>query len=290
VAPTVDSLFPPDAMVRKVHGEGVLLAGGGRALLLQIAHPAIAAGVAEHSSFQYRRTDRLLRTLRSTLAIVFGSREQALAVVSRINALHRRVAGEGYNARDPELLLWVLSTLIDTSLLVHERFVRRLGPDEAAAYYEDMRRIGLLLGLPAGVMPADLNAHRRYFEEMVASLQVSATALALTRQIFRPNPGLEAPMWLVRQTASALLPPRLRAQFGLDWGTAREATLQALSGLSRGLLPLIPAAVRAPPPFLMPPRDSQRRFSGLRRGIRKTGPRGRGQPTTLASTGVRTGD
>ena len=107
-------------MAQRVLHEGVLLLGGGRALLMQIAHPLVASGVAEHSNFRTDRIDRLLRTLRLTLAIVFGSREQALAAAGSINRVHEGVAGAGYAARDPELLLWVLATLIDTSLAMHD--------------------------------------------------------------------------------------------------------------------------------------------------------------------------
>ena len=247
-----EAYFAPDSMVRRVHREGVILLGGGRALLLQIAHPAVAAGVAEHSSFQTRRTDRLLRTLRSTLAIVFGSREQALTAASRINTIHRSVTSEEYDARDPELLLWVLSTLIDTSLIIHERFVRKLRQAEAQAYYQDMRRIGALLGIPQERLPERLEEHQDYFATMIASLQVSSAAKALAAELFRPSPGLAPVMWLVKQLSAGLLPPRLRREFDLSWGPKREATLTLASGVSRLLIPRIPAAMRAPPGFLLP--------------------------------------
>ena len=143
-------------MVRRVHGEGVLLLGGGRALLMQIAHPDVARGVAEHSRFREERFGRLLRTLRPMFAIAFGTREQALAAAASINRIHDDVAGPGYRASDAALLLWVLATLIDTGLVMHERFVRPLARDEAQAYYEDMRRFGLLFGLSPEQMPATI--------------------------------------------------------------------------------------------------------------------------------------
>ena len=129
-----EPLFTDASMIRRVHREGVTLLGGGRALLMQIAHPAIAAAVAEHSSFRSDPLQRLLRTLRPTLAMAFGTPTQAGRAVAMINATHRRVTGPGYGATDPALLLWVLATLIDTSLLMHERFVHPLRPAEAEAY------------------------------------------------------------------------------------------------------------------------------------------------------------
>src|SRR5688572_32255524 len=168
--------FPNDAMVRRVHGEGVLLLGGGRALLMQIAHPDVARGVAEHSRFREERFGRLLRTLRPMFAIAFGTREQALAAASGVNRIHDGVAGTGYRATDPALLLWVLATLIDTTLVMHERFVRPLTAHEAQAYYEDMRRFGLLFGLAPEQMPATVEDLRTYVEEMSISLRVSDEA------------------------------------------------------------------------------------------------------------------
>ncbi|MBM4443638.1 MAG: DUF2236 domain-containing protein, partial [Candidatus Rokubacteria bacterium] len=107
----------------------------GRALLLRIAHPAVAAAVARHSRYRADPLARLLRTLRPTLAIVFGTPAEAAA---RINAVHTRVAGPGYRATDPALLAWVLATLIDTALLMHDRFVRPLPAPVRARYYDEM--------------------------------------------------------------------------------------------------------------------------------------------------------
>src|SRR5262245_593185 len=129
-------------MIRRVHSEAIVLLGGGRALLLQLAHPAVAAAVAEHSSFQKRRLERLLGTLKPTLAIVFGDARTATAAASSINATHARVQSAAYDARDPDLLLWVLATLIDTALLMHCRFLRPLSSVEEQSYYQDMLRAG----------------------------------------------------------------------------------------------------------------------------------------------------
>ena len=241
-------------MIRRVHSEGVLLLGGGRALLMQIAHPSVAAGVEAHSSYRSRKLDRLLRTLRSTYALIFGTRAQALSAAARVNDLHRGVNGDGYDALDPELLCWVLATLIDTSLQVHERFVRPLTVAERDAYYEDAKRLGPLLGLPAAAIPTDLQAHHRYVDKMAESLSVSECAKAISAELFRPSPGLELPLWFVKQVTAGLLPHSLRRQFGLSWDSRSEAVLRAGALLSRSLLPRLPAHLRAPPVVLMPRR------------------------------------
>ena len=246
--------FPEDSAVRRMHNEGVLLLGGGRALLLQIAHPVVAAGVANHSSYRTERWRRLLRTLRPMHEIVFGSRDQALAAAQGTNRIHKRVTGPGYDARDPALLLWVLATLIDTSLVMRERFIGPLAPEEAEAYYADMCRLGLLLDVPADCLPADLAAFRTYFEDTLASLEVSEAGRGIARELLKLTPTSWPAIAPLRLLTAGLLPESLREQFGLGWGAKREATLQAIEAFSRAVVPRLPGRLRRPPWFLMPSR------------------------------------
>ncbi|MPZ47954.1 MAG: DUF2236 domain-containing protein [Dehalococcoidia bacterium] len=250
--PGVALPFAAGSAIRRLHGEGVVLLGGGRALLMQLAEPRIARGVAEHSSFRRDRLARLLRTLRPMYAIAFGSREQALAAAASVNRLHESVAGDGYSARDQELLVWVLATLIDTTLVMHESFLPPLDPLIAAAYYEQMQRVGELLGIPCGAMPRDLPAFHGYVAEAVATLEVSPLAQELAAAIFRPRPGPWLGMWPLRQLTAGLLPPRLRAGFDLGWGPGRDRTLDLTASLSRRVLPAVPKRWRGPPAFLLP--------------------------------------
>ena len=244
--------FPDDCMARRVHREGVLLLGGGRALLMQIAHPSVAKGVAEHSRFRADRIDRLLRTLRPTLAIVFGTRQQALEAAAGINRIHERVTGATYAATDPDLLLWVLATLIDTSVFMHERFVRPLDPAERDAYYADMCHVGSLLGIPEDVMPADLDALEAYVDRMCRTLVVSDEAREITEALFASNVLTWPVMDSVRVLTAGLLPEPLRSQFGLAWGPNHQRALEATCRASRLILPHVPSRLRAPPWFLMP--------------------------------------
>jgi uncharacterized protein (DUF2236 family) len=244
--------FDDDAVVRRVHREGVLLLGGGRALLMQIAHPSVARGVAEHSNFRTRHLERLLRTLRPTLAIVFGTREQALAAAGGINRIHEGVTGAGYAARDPDLLLWVLATLIDTSVVMHERFVRPLGTGERAAYYEDMSRVGAMLGIPGGSMPQSLEALQAYVAQMNETLVVSDEAREIAGALFESNLLTLPAMVSIRLLTAGLLPAPLRSQFGLSWGQGRQRALDATCRASRLVLPRLSAKLRATPRFLMP--------------------------------------
>ena len=239
-------------MARQVHREGVLLLGGGRALLMQIAHPLVAKGVAEHSNFRNDRINRLLRTLRPTLAIVFGTREQALQAASGINRIHEAVRGDIYAAKDPGLLLWVLATLIDTSLVMHERFVRPLTAVERAAYYEDMRRLGAVLEIPPDAMPETLEALQAYVSQMCETLEVTDEARDIAHALFESNLLAWPLMRSVRAMTAGVLPQPLRDQFGLHWGERREKTLAFACAASQKVLPRVPRRLRAPPWFLMP--------------------------------------
>src|SRR4029077_8097333 len=112
-------LYGPGSEAWRLNREAMLLLGAGpRALLLQIAHPAVAAGVNDHSDFRADPWRRLAGTLRSYLTIVYGSTAAARAEIRRLNTLHRGITGPGYAARDPELALWVHATLVDSTMAV----------------------------------------------------------------------------------------------------------------------------------------------------------------------------
>src|SRR5438105_12780498 len=151
----MQTLPGPGSVAWRVNREAALLLGGGRALLMQVAHPKVAAGVAEHSDFQRDPLARLNRTLELSLALSFGSREQVRAAARQINRVHERVAGDGYSALDPDLLLWVHATLVDSAILTYRTFVGRLTASETEEYYQEAKPIGVLLGIPPDRFPAE---------------------------------------------------------------------------------------------------------------------------------------
>lgn len=239
-------LFADDAVIRRVDGELVLLLGGPRALLMQLAHPLVARGVAEHSGFQADPFARLQRTLDASFAIVFGSDEQAHAAADGVRVAHRRVRGDGYDANDPDLLLWVHSTLVDTALRMHNRFLRPLPPSEAEEFYRQSMSVAEVLGVPRDHQPSDLAAFRAYVRHAVATLVVSDDARRLAAAVLRPRlPIIAEPVViLVRNLTAGLLPPPLRRGYGLGWDPLRQAALHAATVASRQTLPLVPAALR----------------------------------------------
>src|ERR1700676_5224427 len=148
MGPVLPGLYSDDSITRRVSRENVLLLGGGRALLMQLAHPKVAAGVDEHSDFRTNPIRRLRRTIRMTMAIVFGDRDTALAAARGVNHAHASVQGAGYRALDPDLLLWVYATLADTALVTYEVFVKRLLPRERSDFHQEFKLLGALLGIP----------------------------------------------------------------------------------------------------------------------------------------------
>lgn len=245
-------MFGPGSLTWRVNGEAVLLLGGGRALLLQVAHPGVAAGVAEFSNYRDDPWRRLLRTLDTTLTIVFGDAEASEAASTRLRRVHERVAGtddrgEPYRALDPELLLWVHATLIDTALTIYTRYVGRLTPEELGAYYAEMKELGAAYSIPPESMPADYGAFRDYWDSMLdGGIRVTDTTRDVADAILRPDltplawPAVE----LLRAVTVGTLPDGLRTELGLAWGPARERALAGSQLAVRRLIPLLPALLR----------------------------------------------
>jgi uncharacterized protein (DUF2236 family) len=240
------------AAARRVHANAALLVGGGRALLMQLAHPMVARGVAEHSAFTHDPITRLVRTLRLTLTLVYGNDDEVERALDAINGVHQRVAGPGYAASDPALLLWVHATLIDTALRMHALLVRPLNDVEAAAYYQDMQRIGAALGIPCEAFPPDMSSFSTYLSAMNQTLQVSDAARSLAHEIFRPRGVITPALFVTRALTAGLLPEPLRLQYGMSWGPRRQAGLGASAKLSRAVHPWLPRVLKQTPAFLLP--------------------------------------
>jgi uncharacterized protein (DUF2236 family) len=246
-------IFPDDAVIRRVDKEAVLILGGGRALLMQLAHPLVAQGVAEHSGFESDPWSRLVRTLQAGYTIVFGTRSEAEQTAAVVHAVHERVTGDGYQANDPELLLWVHSTLTDTALRVHGRFLGSLSRRDEARYYEESMVVAEMLGVPMAIQPPTLPAFRAYMRETVASLEVSDEARRLAAAVLHPTaPWMAEPIFeLGRQLTIGLLPRPLREQYGFRWDAQRKAALLTAGVASRQVLPRLPAVLRKVPGAVM---------------------------------------
>jgi uncharacterized protein (DUF2236 family) len=244
-------LYSEDSITRRVNRENVLFLGGGRALLMQLAHPKVAAGVDEHSDFRQHPLRRLRRTILMTMAIVFGDRETALAAARGVNQVHGRVKGRDYRALDPDLLLWVHATLMDTALVTYETFVKPLLPREREDFYQEFKRLGELLGIPLDRFPSTLRDFDAYLLEMMegGALRVDARALALARLVLRPPTRLlPGPAMIPMEVITAgLLPPILRSQYGLVWGPGQQRAYRIAVRTLPRLVALTPPVFRVWP-------------------------------------------
>jgi uncharacterized protein (DUF2236 family) len=248
------SLYGPESVAWQLNREGVMLLGGPRALLLQLADPAVAAGVADHSGFESNPFARLVGTLDAMTAISFGPPELARSTLGRLESIHAAVRGSTpdgapYQATDPGLQWWVLATLVDTVLAVERRYLGRLRPDERERYYAESRRMADAFGIPSILVPEDLGSFRAWMRQRVANLEVSDQARRLARSILRPPIRFVPPpvFELLELVTVDLLPAPLRAGYGLPWDGRRRALLRVSQVGVRAVLPRLPAMVRTLP-------------------------------------------
>jgi uncharacterized protein (DUF2236 family) len=249
-------LFGPESMAWRIDREALVLAGGTCALLMQLAHPAVAAGVAQHSDFRADPFARLRRTLTATYAVVFGSTPRAERALARMNAIHTVVrgtvpeTGAPYQALDPDLLLWVHATLIDTAVRIYDRYVAPLTPEEAQAYHAEARTIAIRLGTPEAAVPGTLDELRAWMARQIEDgvVAVGPTARSLAPSVLYPTRLPPRFVWDAAHLVSiSVLPAPIRRGYGLGWSSARAATMERVALASRRLLPLIPAPLREVP-------------------------------------------
>jgi uncharacterized protein (DUF2236 family) len=265
-------LFPPGSMARIIGQHlGVVAVAAGRAILMQLAHPGIAAGIDEHSTF---RADPLGRTMRTTEAFrrfFWRSWRDVEEIVPKIRAQHARVRGDGYFAEDPELLLWVHATTIDSLMIVYSECVRPLDNSARATYMEEATVIAELLGCPRHRQPDDLPAFDAYIADTVATLRASDVGRSLTRDLLY----LPTRTWAVPLVASYRLlmcgftPDRIRRELDIPW-TIRHRTAWRALGAARVPLRVWRRRREAPDPATMR-RDGTCRTC---RGFANLGPHG----------------
>ncbi len=225
----------------------MLLAGGGRAILLQLANPAIGQAVADHSNFAADPLRRLRNTLTYVYALVFGTPAQIAAVTAMVNEAHAPVRSATYDASDARLQLWVAATLYETATLIHERIFGPLGDDDADAVYREYATVGTALGMPASLWPADRAMFRSYWNEQLPRLIVDDTVRAVSRQLLHPTTG---PLWMrasmptARLATAGLLSPELREAYALPWSPRREQRYERLMRGTARIYPRLPRRLR----------------------------------------------
>jgi uncharacterized protein (DUF2236 family) len=235
--------FADDSVIRRIGNRSVLMLGGPRALLLQAAHPLVAAGIVGHSRFDAEPWARLARTMTALYTIVFGTREEADRVGEIVQHVHGHVHGElgedvgvfpagtRYAAEDPELMLWVHGTLVDTGIAMHEAYLGRLDADERAAFYREMSVVARVFGVPEFVLPRTLVDFGEFRRELVASgvLCIGTDARAVEATVLRPPVPLplRPVVGAVTLAGIALLPDDVLDLYGLRLSSMRSAAVAA---------------------------------------------------------------
>lgn len=247
--------FPTGSIMSAIVREALVLLGGGRAVLLQLAHPLIADGVAQYSSFQSDPLARLHRTMFFIDAVVLRD-DRRKEVLKDFHAMHAGIrgrlslpagrfrAGTPYSGTDPELKLWVHATLVDSCLQAYERFVRPLSERERQSYHADSRRLARLLKIPEALYPNSPAEFNAYMQSMLesATLAVTDATRRLADEVLHPEVAPPASMSaaLLRFVTAGLMPPSFRESFGMRWSRRDEARLERMARTTRALRPHVP--------------------------------------------------
>ena len=264
----MDGYFTEASPIRRVYRERAMALAGPRALLMQAAHPLAVSGLLAHSSALEEPYERLMRTAEVMSTVTFGSRAEADRVTRRVRAMHRRVGGTlgrpagrfepgtPYRADDPQLLMWVLYTLVDSAIVVYGKYVGRLDDDTQAAFWADYKLVGRLFGLRTGDMPRGLDELHAYGDEMLSgdTLHVNDWARTRAREIVLEPPVPLAARPLVEAVnfiTVALLPERIRREYGFlplppSW-MRRALVAGGAEYVKRAVIPFLPQRLRYVP-------------------------------------------
>jgi uncharacterized protein (DUF2236 family) len=239
------------------------MAGAGYALMLQVSHPVVGAGVSEHSNFRADPWGRLLRTLDFTTSMVYGGPELAWQTGRRVREMHKRIkgtlpSGEPYHSLEPEAYAWVHATLADSIVRSHLRFVGPIGHRDREVFWAEWRRVGRLLGVRDRDLPERWSDFPDYFDRMIRErLELTDAVTDVLEALAAPPPpeipGMSARLWSALRVPAArgaglgtvgLMPSALRRKLGLAWSAGQRIELRAAGAASRASGPLLPPAVK----------------------------------------------
>jgi len=259
----IKGIFGPESLTWRVDREAAVFLGAGRALLLQLAHPWVAAAISEHSKTFADPVGRFHRTFNITFTMVFGTLDQALVAARRLHRRHtvvtgslphaagRYEAGSSYRANEVSALQWVHATLVETALQTHDLVLPALTSSEREQYWTEAKLYAALFGIRLADLPADWTSFAAYTEAMAQSdnLAVSPAARDIAQQIFSGRAtGLRVPKWYRALTAH-LLPERLREEFGFEFGEHEARSMKRALTWIRRVYPRLPMRLRAVGPY-----------------------------------------
>jgi uncharacterized protein (DUF2236 family) len=268
-------IFGPQSMTWLVDREAAIFLGAGRALLLQLAHPWVAAAIAQHSDAFDNPVGRFHRTFGTVFTMLFGNLEQSLEAARRLHRRHAAISGalrspagpfaacSFYRANSLPALRWVHATLIDTALMTHALVLPALTPQERERYHAESRSFAALFGLPPASLADSWAAFCTYFDTMVRSdtLTVTPDARAMAHRLLAGTDGRLPVPASYRALTAELLPPRLRDDFALPYGEAERRKARRLIGWLRWIYPSLPRRLRTIGPY----QEAEQRLGGRER-------------------------
>ncbi len=260
----IPALVPkPGSVLWRYGGDVRLISAGAYAILLQVGHPTVGAGVSEHSDFRGDPWGRLLRTLDYSYVMTYGGPAMAGEMGRRIRKMHKRIKGvkpdgEPYNALEPEAYAWVHATLAHSIVRTHELLASPIPSGDIGVFYAEWRRAGRLIGVRERDLPETWAEFGDYFERMVAErLERTPAVEEVLESLAAPTrpelPFLPEAAWRLARIPAAhqialvtggLLPPLLRDRFGVEWTHSKQRQLQVLAAASRAATPLLPGTLR----------------------------------------------
>jgi len=271
VASPLAGVFGPSSMTWRMNREAILFLAAGRALLLQLAHPWVAAAVAEHSRALTDPVARFHRTFKVVFAMVFGTVDQAFVAARSLHRRHETItgvlpeavgpfeAGSRFCANNISALRWVYATLSDSALAAHELILGRLDPADRERLYSESQLFAAMFGIPRHLLPTNHASLTLYVRAMCDSdiLTVSAAARHIATQIFAPSRIWRVPRTYMALTAG-MLPERLRREFGLSFGAPERRRSDRALAVVRRVYPHLPARLR----YVGPYHEAQQRLAG----------------------------
>lgn len=255
-----EGFFAADSMTWKLYREPGILLGGISALLLQIAHPAIAEGVRQFSDFHEAYLQRAHRTFTSMSTFYFGTSEQALKTARRLFAMHGMIRGKigkkidgqwqqvNFCARDPELLTWVLATLVETSIRMYQLVHESLTVAEQSQFFEESKIIATLMGIPLELYPDNYTDFQKYYQEILNGneLKVTPTNMRLSTIILHPPYGSHR---IFRAMAAVYLPEHIAQDYQLMPSPCEKKWMNRFIHFLRFMLKITPPFFKYAPPY-----------------------------------------
>lgn len=258
--------FSPNSVSWRIHSDPAGWIGGGRALLVQALHPAAMAVFTQNTRYQDDPWGRLWRTADFFVNTIFGDKASAERVAAKVRAIHQRAeaidpkTGARRRADEPELLLWIHATAVDSFIAAHRQFVGGLTAEDADRYVDEMAVMAELLGLPPSMTPRTTREVDLYLEEAQPSLEITDEARDAARWMlfFPPIPKMFRPAWLpVTAALISSLPLFARQMYGLPWIGAADLPVKATVFTATRLM----KRFMKPPPLVVTAQEQMKRKS-----------------------------